>query len=56
MYSHRAILLIIMACWLFLPAIFEWWLALDHALVMTFGCWLFFIVIVVLAELRREDL
>lgn len=56
MYAHRIILLIFIACWLFLPAVFNWWLQQKMALILTFSAWLLAIALTFFADLRQPRL
>lgn len=56
MYTHRIILLIFIACWLFLPALFDWWLQQKMVLLLTFCAWLLAILLTFFADLRQPRL
>ncbi|WP_170221950.1 hypothetical protein [Neptunomonas concharum] len=56
MILHRVALLIIIACWLFLPAILEWWLALEHVLLITFIIWGVITLLLAIADIRKQHL
>ncbi|MBT3145389.1 hypothetical protein Q8W30_06500 [Neptunomonas phycophila] len=53
MYSHRVILLLLAMCWLFLPAVFSWWLQLEHSFGLTFLAWAIGIAICLHSDLKR---
>lgn len=55
MQSHRIALLVILMCWLFLPAVFSWWLSLPDLLLYTFSFWGGSILTMLIADLRREQ-
>lgn len=54
MYSHRVALLIITSFWLFLPAVFDWWLRLDNVLMLTYACWGTAIALIALSNKRSK--
>jgi hypothetical protein len=54
MYSHRIVLLLLSMCWLFLPAVFEWWLSLEHSFILTFAVWAVGIGFSFLSDMKQE--
>ncbi|EPJ45847.1 MAG: hypothetical protein OFPII_24950 [Osedax symbiont Rs1] len=56
MQLHRVLLLLLIAYWLFFPAMIEWWFLLNFAPQNTFICWLLLVILSFFVNLQRKTL
>lgn len=54
MQFHRVLLLLLIAYWLFFPAMIEWWFLLNLAPRYTFISWLAVILLCLFVDYRRK--
>jgi hypothetical protein len=55
MQFHRVLLLLLIAYWLFFPAMIEWWFLLNLAPQYTFFCWFMLILLSYYVNHRRSN-